>query len=294
MNGQASSTRWWENYLVRYFMPSIAGTAIVSWLASIAGPQFRALLLLPSSAQQLDGATLALLFLYGNLFCYIASYPVLCFHVTRVLDFASKVVSWPASFRDGYIVTIVVGGLTLVASVKLDGQDRVTAAFGIVSVFVISQISRLWSVVVNGRISVTGLKDDVSPAFGFAYALARRRGVAEESVEDTKSGDITNDVIERSRTIRWRSELMDTYRHLREHGNSAFIFVLEIILAALCYSVIDGMSWSPEKQLSALGILFAIWALPSMFVHLLGQHLERRFSWYDQRLKSKKAKRRSR
>ena len=79
---------------------------------------------------------------------------------------------------------------------------------------------------------------------------------------------------------------MDTYRHLREHGNSAFIFLLELVLATLAYGVIARPGQSPSHALSAIGLLFAIWATPSVFVHLLAQHLERRFSRYDQKLKS--------
>ena len=32
MNTQPGATRWWENYLVRYFIPSVAGMIILRWL----------------------------------------------------------------------------------------------------------------------------------------------------------------------------------------------------------------------------------------------------------------------
>src|SRR5688572_24961992 len=84
--GNAGTNRWWENYLVRYLMPSIAGVVIVSWLSDVAGRDFKELLWIPTQAADLNGVRLILLFLYGNLFCYIASYPILCFHATRVLE----------------------------------------------------------------------------------------------------------------------------------------------------------------------------------------------------------------
>jgi len=72
---------------------------------------------------------------------------------------------------------------------------------------------------------------------------------------------------------------------MREHGNSAFIFVLELILAAFCFCLLKAFSQeSAEFKISAIGVLLSIWALPAMFVHFLGQHIERRFSWYDRRL----------
>jgi hypothetical protein len=76
--------------------------------------------------------------------------------------------------------------------------------------------------------------------FGFAYSLARRRGVIEEvygamqaagpspdNLNDPNAGEPQGQHV----IIRWRRDLIDTYRHLREHGNSAFIFVLELVLA---------------------------------------------------------------
>ena len=77
---------------------------------------------------------------------------------------------------------------------------------------------------------------------------------------------------------------MDTYRHLREHGNSAFIFILEIALASLAFCIITKPGQLPVQQLGAIGTLFAVWAVPSAFVHLLRQHLERRFSHFDRRV----------
>jgi hypothetical protein len=77
---------------------------------------------------------------------------------------------------------------------------------------------------------------------------------------------------------------MDTYRHLREHGNSAFIFLLELGLAALVYSLIAKSDKSAPEQLGVIAVFLAIWAVPAVFVHLIGQHLERRFSHYDRRL----------
>jgi len=77
---------------------------------------------------------------------------------------------------------------------------------------------------------------------------------------------------------------MDTYRHLREHGNSAFIFLLELGLTALVYCVIANSERSAPEQLGMIAVLLAIWAVPSVLVHLIAQHLERRFSHYDRRL----------
>jgi len=61
--------------------------------------------------------------------------------------------------------------------------------------------------------------------------------------------------------------------------------VFEIALAALVYSVIKKPGQTAAQQLGAIGTLFAIWAAPSVLVHFIGQHFERRFSWFDRRIR---------
>jgi hypothetical protein len=303
MNPASGANRWWENYLVRYLMPSIAGVVIVNALSTQAGPDFRMLLFLPPPDRPLDAASLTLLFLYGNLFCYIASLPILVFHGTRVLDFSDG--KWPASrLLDGYIMTSALAVLTFALTFFAPEQWRFWGAFILAVSFVVIQFCRLYAGL-SRRVAVFGLSHPVSPMFGFAYTLARRRGVPEET-EMTKIGtpspaaaasvnapsDIDDDDEEEeikevttSRRIKWRPEFIDTYRHLREHGNSAFIFVLELVLAALAYCVGIEPARSDAETLSSIGQLFALWAFPSFFVHLASQHLERRFSRYDFKLK---------
>jgi hypothetical protein len=136
------------------------------------------------------------------------------------------------------------------------------------TVVAVVQIVRLLVVFLH-RFYVSGHEDKVFDAYFYTYVLAHRRTIlAEKPKMETEDKQ-------------WRAEFVETYRHLREHGNSAFIFLLEIVLAALAYCVITKPDQSPTHQLSAIGLLFAVWALPSIFVHLLAQQLERRFSRYD-------------
>lgn len=278
MTAESGANRWWENYLVRYLMPSIAGVAIVSWLCAHGGDGLRALLWLPLGGKALDAASLTLLFLYGNLFCYVASYPVLVFHVTRVMDFSDG--EWVKKPLSGYLIGV---GFALTAFLLFhlgSTECRYWLAFALAVLLVIIQLLRLYKVM-SPRLAVDGLLDRVSPAFGFAYALSRRRGVPEvidKTVPPTNAAGG-----ESERRDEWRRDFIATYRHMREHGNSAFIFLFELALAALVYCVIKKPGQSPEQQLGAIGGLFAFWAVPAVFVHFLGQHLERRFAQYDEK-----------
>jgi hypothetical protein len=276
MTEKSETTRWWENYLPRYLMPSIAGVVIVNWLCSYAGDGFRSLLALPTGGKPLDSTSLILLLLYGNLFCYVASYPALVFHATRVMDLPEG--KWPASVLDGYLLTVLVVACVFFFHLVPPGC-RYWPAFVTASLVAVVQFGRLGTVFFH-RFSVKEHVDQVSRAYFYAYTLAKRRGIPETQTEeeDEEGNNITSKNL-------WRREFMDTYRHLREHGNSALIFLLELALAAIVYCVITKPGQTATYQLGAIGLLLAVWALPSVFVHLLAQHLERRFSRYDMRLR---------
>lgn len=271
MAGESVTTRWWEYYLPRYLMPSIAGAVIVNWLCWYAGDEFRALLLLPAPGKPIDAASLTLLFLYGNLFCYVASYPVLVFHATRVMDFSES--EWRHLPGDGYLIAVVLVACAF-GFHYVPPEHRYVPAFLTAAVFSAIQLVRFWKTFFP-RFAVKGHADPVSPAYYYSYVLAHRRGIPAEETETDEDGTLT-----KSKNL-WRQEIMDTYRHLREHGNSAFIFVLELALAALSYCVVTRPGQSTGHLFGALGLLFAVWAVPSVFVHLLAQYLERRFSRYD-------------
>ncbi len=243
--------RWWENYLVRYFTPSIAGVAIVLWLGDIAGEHFQELLLLPKTATDINTLTLILLLLYGNLYCYVASYPILSFHATRVLDFKNS--TWSHSHLwHGYIATAVLSLFVLFISLCFHNRLCYGWAFPLAFLFSVVQVARICMVWKS--------KNGITLVYGYASALAKQR---------TLSGEA------------WRQDLLETYRHLREHGNSGFIVLLELALAGLAYWIVVNHELSASQKLSAVGILFAFWAFPAALVHLLAQHLERSFSRYD-------------
>jgi hypothetical protein len=144
MSTESGAYRWWENYLVRYLMPSIAGAAIVNWLATNADPDFKKLLLIDVGASGLQPPTLILLFLYGNLFCYVSSYPILGFHVTRVIDFERGL--WRRCFWDGYVSTILLAIIVLFASIGISECNSVSRAipFTLVLAFTCLQLYRIY------------------------------------------------------------------------------------------------------------------------------------------------------
>lgn len=287
---ESGAYRWWENYLVRYLMPSIAGAVIVSWLTS-GNPELKQLLHINTSSPEIESTTLILLFLYGNLFCYIASYPILGFHVTRVIDFDDS--TWKVAITDGYISSLLVAALVvLVCALGSKGCTYKWAPFAIVIAFSVFQLYRISKSL--ERIKFEGLTGKVTRVYAYTYSLARRRGIVEEASTtkqtskdqtDDDSGDKYDEEKEWQKKSIWRREFIDSYRHMREHGNSAFIFVLELVLAGLCYMALASSEAKGDAyQLSTVGVLLALWTIPSVFIHFVGQHIERRFSWYDKKV----------
>jgi hypothetical protein len=288
MSGASTSNRWWENYLVRYFMPSIAGIAIVGWLSSVGGGHLKNDLFFGLLGHDLSAPTLTLLVLYGNLFCYVASYPILGFHATRVIDYPNS--TWRPSILDGYLLSLVVGLATLlIAILGPNGLDLV-AAFVLVSLYSIAQLARISKALKPQPIK--GLKRGTSLVYGYIYVLAKRRGVGEKITSSTtqqqpeEGEESSQEEITEHEPTHWQREVIDTYRHMREHGNSAFIFFLELVLASLCYLVLSMDGYSAQQQLSRIGILFAVWALPAVAIHMFSQTIERRFSLFDRKLQT--------
>jgi len=297
MHATYGGTRWWEYYAVRYLMPSVAGVAIVKWICEHGCNKLLPLLSLPANGEHLETASLTLLFLYGNLFCYVASYPILVFHATRVMDFEND--RWKHRIpADGYIATALLGISALAAVHCFPGHLRFWA-FGFAAGFSLIQVWRVWFVfstrkVVKDCRGVHGERGgDVPLLYSYSRGISMRRGRRGETVEkggreiiitDVADSEGYDDDDDRVRTrlgeVAWHKEYIETYRHLREHGNSAFIFVLELVLAILIYCI-TMPGENGVKQLSAIGILFAIWAFPAVSAHLIGQYLERRFSHFD-------------
>ena len=289
MSSEKGAYRWWENYLVRYFMPSIAGAIIVNWLIAAGHPDLKNHLLLQLDERQIQTPTLVLLFLYGNLFCYISSYPILGFHVTRVIDFKEGI--WNRKFWDGYVSTFLLSSIVFCLSLCSGGTSFINRAlpFTVVIVFVGIQLYRIYCASVN--IKFGNLESPTSKLYKYTFKLAQRRAVMADDQktmhlfknqkEVTGQDKFDEEAISDER----KREIIDTYRHMREHGNSAFIFVLELTLAGLCYLILIAFSsYDAIQQLSLIGILFGVWAIPAVFIHRVGQQIERRFSLYDQKI----------
>lgn len=275
---EAVSYRWWENYLVRYFLPSIAGMIIVKWLDENTDQALsRYLFVLNVTADEFGSAHLISWILFGSLYCYIASYPILVFHATRALDFKDARAKITHYLNPIYWTLIFV--LLAFFAVKIDNY---CFSLTLVLAYSFFQIYRIYKVHYTD-----GFKNkSASLAYAYLWKLSRRRGIIKSTTTSQSNTAVPSesqavDDDDSDQTVTFEEcdkDLSDSYRHLREHGNTAFIFMLELALCPILYVC---LKYDKDYlSLSLLTIALFLWVTPAVFVHLLGQHLERKFSNY--------------
>jgi hypothetical protein len=70
------------------------------------------------------------------------------------------------------------------------------------------------------------------------------------------------------------SDFVESYRHMREHGNSVLIVLGELFLT-FCLWEIHPSNSSESSVLLYFGVILAIWLIPSGLVWMVGTQLER-------------------
>lgn len=278
MSETVSSNRWWEGYLVRYFVPALFGIFVVKWILSYHQGDISGLFLNDRSLfASLDVVATIFLAAIGFLYCYIASYPVLVFHATRVVDFKNKKIA-TLYFFNPYSSSLVMCLLSYLVMCWYKSGLSWLCAYLLMLVIVMSysffQCWRLYRCYVEKRLEAdsSNTTKDYSLAYAYAEILSRKRIRSASFVgpeNETRSEDLHEN----------RSDIPETYRHLREHGNTAFIVLLEIALCPVVFVALDGgNALSPVQWLVPV---LVIWITPSVFVHWFAQHLERTFSTFD-------------
>lgn len=248
--------RWWEFYAVRYAMGTVLGAVIVHLLCETE-PALRPLLLLGSpdandANPALDASGLIVLAAYGLVYCYIASAPILVLHAVRSLLPTKK--EFNVSRCEWYVLS---GGL-LMAGILAITAYLVSSSLVEAILCFLGAASLIQILLIQLLLVFRGLKQS-DELFTFYRKLATRR--AEPGA----------------------SELTESYRHLREHGNSFFIVVLELILALVLVAIgrFAFAEFASERDASgALGLYIGtvfVWVVPAAFVWLIATRLERDF-----------------
>jgi hypothetical protein len=196
----------------------------------------------------LDATRLTLLAVYGLVYCYVASAPILVFHAGRFL--ISPGIRVRSVFRSNVFwmcASLAVVFWTLARFLGDKGNWFALTAFALTLLLELQVVAICRSVSGSAKL------------FRFYKRLAAHR---------KKDG----------------GELVESYRHLREHGNSFFIVFLEISLGVVLF---QASKLAPEGRCSegpALGlvevylVVLVAWILPAVFVWLISTRFERRFA----------------
>jgi len=271
MSNESSATRWWENYLVRYLLPSMAGMVILRWLdinvQNSIGNYVPVFLL--KEWKDFGAAHLIIWLLFGSFYCYISSYPILVFHATRVIDFRDVKGTIGNIWLNPYVHAVIFTALAYVAAWK----DVLWLAFVAIIIFSVIQIVRLYKVYARQEAFGFPKGREASVAYAYLNKLSIRRGVREETI---KVEDDEGNTVEKMNAK--LADLAESYKHLREHGNTAFIFLLELALCPVFFVALRHQGGLVD--FAYVSILLLIWIFPSALVHFLGQHLERRYSLF--------------
>lgn len=250
--------KWWEFYLVRYALGTVFGVLIVNALvkSGLAVPFPDASI---SEIGKPEGYPL--LIAYGLAYCYLSSAPILVFHASR---FAMR----QTGVRPSTIGILAVSALAAIAWWSVVNREGFTAALFVSSGITIGSVCFI--LLTQVRALYHGMTNP-----GGMWEFYRR--------------------LDENRRNSANKELIDSYRHLREHGNAFFVVLLELLLGLGLY-VAGKVSLFPPAIIGKCvsgnlgcdvmltqGVIqtisvIAIWVVPGAAVWGIGCLLEAQFA----------------
>lgn len=274
-----SNSRWWEFYFVRYTLGTLVGALFVHLIAK-ANPEIEKLLFFAQTGSKESIANAPLLGVpvligYGLAFCYIASIPILIFHAGR-MAFWGALGSAGAQDDQQALRT---------ESKRWNKYEKLSAlALLITAIGFFCKI-----VVISFPALERGFRDDEFVT-GFLFISASlvvvlqvltvflillRRNAIYIRMKMLASAREEN---------RNKGEFIDSYRHLREHGNSILILILEAILGGCLLGIVYTLTGNPEieNELRHIGsasfVLLLFWVLPGGCVWIFASWIEAKFA----------------
>lgn len=257
---EESDARWWESYLVRYAIGTIIGALCAYALLNAIGGNVmsKALMMPPVSEQQIDVLAnackevnanacvaqlqiyqdlygfnlpqLLLLGIYGLAYCYLASAPGLVVHAIRRQLMSEDQCAWYVKYA---VILFAAVLLIPFAAWMTNGNTAVASA-----VLFSATMLMVWQL----------------------FALKNEYRQKDEVLS-------FNECLHRAR--RYPKISLDSYRHLREHGNAFFIVVLELMFLAVALSVYELFGANPYWP-----ALLVFWIVPGAAVYFLGHRIE--------------------
>jgi hypothetical protein len=294
------NSRWWENYVVRYFLGSSVGFLCVGVMvdqifANVRSSDlglarfafnFETSSLLTQNIQLAIPWTIA-----GFVFSTISGAPITVFHVARGMPrnlgqkFSQVAWLWIALGSVG----AVIAALCNISLVWLD------TALGLVAIYIwVNQWLGIFSLL-DDEFIVPNIAMQSQPPKSLVAKVLRmpidtvfkfQRRFGNCSVENrhkVKGGSFevwTQRLIER-RDVDYPSGLRETYTHLREHSNAVFVLLCELALTGLLVALLHIRKLDPLHSIALVVAVLFCWLLPNVFLwgqaNRLEQHLVNKF-----------------
>jgi hypothetical protein len=211
-----NDNKWWEYYAVRYLVGTIVGAGIVAFLNQHPSSPFDGTL---SSLKEFKDASFKDVTLFaaiGFAFCYVASAPILTIHATRENLRFTKISGKPVSTISLLVVSFGVPGLI---------AWKFLPAIPTVVIAIIIGI-QLYLLLRTSLLRFNDLEQ-------FYVSLSTVRAQAKKTDPNLPV-----------------KEYVESYRHIREHGNAFLILVMEaglgfvlINIPCLTYTVPILLAW---------------------------------------------------
>ena len=240
---KTTNTRWWDYYVVRYLVGTVVGAAIVVFLNGYTLSPFANFFDLASEDTGEFGKLFANITLYSSVgfaFCYIASAPILTLHATRTYLQVSQLKKHRFTWLMGAIAIVVSTIVVVCTSLCLNKTMLQYVQYWPIIFYIVVGIQVLLLTVM--------FWDRCREIKSFYRGLAHARTGA-NAFNTTKI-----------------SEYVESYRHLREHGNAFLIILFEFVLA---YVLLNSSGEPIEVML-----IVAVWIFPAGICWLIGTILE--------------------
>jgi hypothetical protein len=191
-----------------------------------------------------------LLAIYGLTYCYVASAPILVMHAGRGLLFKSPTNPTP---QKG-IVFRAIGFLAIALPLPIyflttRGCSQLTEAIALL----IYSLSIAFQIVILADIFYFRWKETID----YSVAIIKKRELPEFA------------------------GYVESYKHLREHGNSFFIVFLEFILAIPIFFFVSNPIVDAEDSVRRLFMIIFVWVIPAAGIWAFGNKLEKNLQTMD-------------
>lgn len=239
---EQNDSHWWEFYGVRYAQGTVVGAMIVFFLFT-QNDTLKKLLFIPSEPKDFGMPHLILLAVYGLAYCYIASAPILIMHAGRGLMFKSQTNPNPNKGMLFRVLWLLVPSLLITAIYCFNvSTDKI---MGSLAVFLFSFL-----LVFQILILVAIFKTSWQETIDYYSIIVKKRKEHEDS------------------------GYIESYKHIREHGNSFLIVAFQFFLAFPVFVFVSQPTITSEDSIRHLLIIVLLWVLPAATIWAFGNKLE--------------------